>query len=229
MKSQIFYTGTMELYLSKDISVLSIAPIGPQIYTGSAVTPRVNMRYLDQNILLTSIFKVRYENNTEKGTAKVIVEVDDEDMKGEIVCEFQIKDVSEIYPGTTMDSWYFNDLTAMQSVGAMNGIDNPEAYITRAEFVHMLYEYYNPSGGTGILTFTDVSNESPFAPAIKWAMKAGVIRGITDKTIQTAVALELLHTASLIHDDVVDDTPIRRGSNAVHTQWTNKVAILVGD
>ena len=182
MKSQIFYTGTMEMYLSKDINVLSIAPIGPQIYTGSAVTPRVNMRYLDQNILLTSIFKVRYENNTEKGTAKVIVEVDDEDMKGEIVCEFQIKDVSEIYPGTTMDSWYFNDLTAMQSVGAMNGIDNPEAYITRAEFVHMLYEYYNPSGATGILTFTDVSNDSPYAPAIKWAMKAGVIRGITDKT-----------------------------------------------
>ena len=182
MKSQIFYTGTMELYLSKDISVLSIAPIGPQIYTGSAVTPRINMRYLDQNILLTSVFKVRYENNTEKGTAKVIVEVDDEDLKGEIVSEFEILDVSEIYPGTTMDSWYFDDLTFMQSMGAVPVTDNLGADITRAEFVHMLYEYYNPSGGTGILTFTDVSNDSPFAPAIKWAMKTGVIRGITDKT-----------------------------------------------
>lgn len=60
-------------------------------------------------------------------------------------------------------------------------------------------------------------------------LSAALCRGITDKTIQTAVALELMHTASLIHDDVVDDTPIRRGSNAVHTQWTNKVAILVGD
>lgn len=181
LKSQIFYTGTMELYLSKDINVLSIAPIGPQIYTGSAVTPRINMRYLDQNILLTSIFKVRYENNTQKGTARAIVEVDDVDMKGEIVSEFKIKDVSEIYPGTTTESWYFNDLVTMQSVGAMVGIDNMEADITRAEFVNMLYEYYNPSGGTGILTFTDVSNDYLFAPAIKWAMKAGVIRGITDK------------------------------------------------
>ena len=182
MKYQIFYTSTMELYLSKDINVLSIAPIGPQIYTGSAVTPRINMRYLDQNILLTSIFKVRYENNTEKGTAKAIVEVDDEDMKGEIVSEFEILDVSEIYPNATTNSWYFNDLVTMQSVGAMNETDKLGADITRAEFLHILYEYYNPSGGTGILTFTDVSNDSPFAPAIKWAMKKGIIRGITDKT-----------------------------------------------
>ena len=181
LKYQIFYTGKMELYLSKDINVLSIAPIGPQIYTGSAVTPRINMRYLDQNILLTSIFKVRYENNTEKGTAKAIVEVDDEDMKGEIVAEFLIKDVSEIYPGTTTNSWYFDDLITMQSAGAMNETDSLESDITRAEFVNMLYEYYNPSGGTGILTFTDVSNDSAFAPAIKWAMKTGIIRGITDK------------------------------------------------
>ena len=181
LKSQIFYTGTMELYLSKDINVLSIAPIGPQIYTGSAVTPRINMRYLDQNILLTSVFKVRYENNIEKGTARAIVEVDDEDMKGEIVSEFTIKDVSEIYPGTTMDSWYFDNLITMQSVGAMTETHNLGADITRAEFVHMLYEYYNPSGGTGILTFADVSSDSPFAPAIKWAMKTGIIRGITDK------------------------------------------------
>ena len=60
-------------------------------------------------------------------------------------------------------------------------------------------------------------------------LSAALCRGVTDKTIQTAVALELMHTASLVHDDVVDDTPTRRGSNAVHTQWTNKIAILVGD
>lgn len=60
-------------------------------------------------------------------------------------------------------------------------------------------------------------------------LSAAVCRGITDKTLQTAVALELMHTASLIHDDVVDDSPLRRGSEAVHTQWTNKIAVLVGD
>lgn len=63
-----------------------------------------------------AIFKVHYENNTEKGTAKAIVEVNDEDMKGEIVSELEIMDVSEIYSGTSMDSWYFDELAAMQSM-----------------------------------------------------------------------------------------------------------------
>ncbi|MCQ2311708.1 MAG: polyprenyl synthetase family protein [Paludibacteraceae bacterium] len=60
-------------------------------------------------------------------------------------------------------------------------------------------------------------------------LAAKLCRGVTDKTIDTAVALELLHTASLIHDDVVDSSPIRRGHEAVHVKWTNKVAVLVGD
>ena len=60
-------------------------------------------------------------------------------------------------------------------------------------------------------------------------LSAALCRGVTDKTIQTAVALELMHTASLVHDDVVDDSPMRRGSEAIHTIWTNKIAILVGD
>lgn len=60
-------------------------------------------------------------------------------------------------------------------------------------------------------------------------LSAALTHGITDKTIHTAVALELLHTATLIHDDVVDHSPTRRGKAAVQEQWSNKVAILVGD
>lgn len=52
---------------------------------------------------------------------------------------------------------------------------------------------------------------------------------ITDKTLRAAVAMEMLHTASLVHDDVVDSSDTRRGQPAVHTQWSNKVAILTGD
>lgn len=53
--------------------------------------------------------------------------------------------------------------------------------------------------------------------------------GVTDTSLRAAVALELLHTASLVHDDVVDNSPQRRGQAAEHTLFGNKVAILVGD
>lgn len=52
---------------------------------------------------------------------------------------------------------------------------------------------------------------------------------ISSATIDAAISLELLHTASLIHDDVIDDTEERRGKPAVHTRWSNKIAILSGD
>lgn len=44
-----------------------------------------------------------------------------------------------------------------------------------------------------------------------------------------ALALELLHNASLIHDDVVDDTYERRGRSSINARWTNKIAVLTGD
>lgn len=52
---------------------------------------------------------------------------------------------------------------------------------------------------------------------------------ITDVTQHSAVGLELLHTASLVHDDVVDDSGERRGQASVNATYNNKVAVLVGD
>lgn len=60
-------------------------------------------------------------------------------------------------------------------------------------------------------------------------LAAQVCNPITDKTLRSAVALELLHTASLIHDDVVDSSDTRRGVASVHAKWTNKIAVLIGD
>ena len=60
-------------------------------------------------------------------------------------------------------------------------------------------------------------------------LSAQICNPVTDKTLKSAVALELLHTASLIHDDVVDNSDTRRGIASVHTKWTNKVAVLIGD
>lgn len=52
---------------------------------------------------------------------------------------------------------------------------------------------------------------------------------ITDATYRGAALIELLHTATLIHDDVVDDANERRGFFSVNALWKNKVAVLVGD
>lgn len=60
-------------------------------------------------------------------------------------------------------------------------------------------------------------------------LAAQICNPVTDKTLRSAVALELLHTASLVHDDVVDSSDMRRGAAAVHVKWTNKVAVLIGD
>jgi octaprenyl-diphosphate synthase len=53
--------------------------------------------------------------------------------------------------------------------------------------------------------------------------------GISDVTQYAAVGLELLHTASLVHDDVVDESEERRGQASVNATYNNKVAVLVGD
>ena len=52
---------------------------------------------------------------------------------------------------------------------------------------------------------------------------------VNDATLHAAVGLELLHTASLVHDDVVDESRERRGQASVNAVYDNKVAVLVGD
>jgi len=52
---------------------------------------------------------------------------------------------------------------------------------------------------------------------------------VTDAALHAAVGLELLHTASLVHDDVVDESGERRGQASVNATYNNKVAVLVGD
>ena len=53
--------------------------------------------------------------------------------------------------------------------------------------------------------------------------------GVTEVTQNSAIGLELLHTASLVHDDVVDESEERRGQASVNATYNNKAAILVGD
>ena len=60
-------------------------------------------------------------------------------------------------------------------------------------------------------------------------LSAKLFSGINDSTYRAASLVELLHTATLVHDDVVDDSDERRGFFSVNALWKNKIAVLVGD
>ena len=60
-------------------------------------------------------------------------------------------------------------------------------------------------------------------------LSAKVCGEMNDSTYRAASLIELLHTATLVHDDVVDDSNERRGFFSVNALWKNKIAVLVGD
>lgn len=60
-------------------------------------------------------------------------------------------------------------------------------------------------------------------------LTAKMLGKINDNTYDAASLVELLHTASLVHDDVVDDASERRGFFSANALWKNKIAVLVGD
>jgi octaprenyl-diphosphate synthase len=58
---------------------------------------------------------------------------------------------------------------------------------------------------------------------------AELFSGINERTYRAAALIEMLHTATLIHDDVVDDSNERRGFFSLNALWKNKISVLVGD
>ena len=60
-------------------------------------------------------------------------------------------------------------------------------------------------------------------------LSAKVCGQMNDSTYRAASIVELLHTASLVHDDVLDDSTQRRNFFSVNTVWKNKIAVLIGD
>ncbi len=60
-------------------------------------------------------------------------------------------------------------------------------------------------------------------------LSAKMLGEINDDTYNSASLVELLHTATLVHDDVVDDANERRGFFSINALWKNKIAVLVGD
>ena len=63
-----------------------------------------------------------------------------------------------------------------------------------------------------------------------FCLYAAAVNGdINERTYRAAAIIELLHTATLVHDDVVDESYMRRGVFSINALWKNKIAVLVGD
>lgn len=60
-------------------------------------------------------------------------------------------------------------------------------------------------------------------------LTAKLFNKFNEKTYRAASMIELLHTATLVHDDVIDEANLRRGVFSINALWKNKVAVLVGD
>lgn len=60
-------------------------------------------------------------------------------------------------------------------------------------------------------------------------LSAGMFGNVNQHVLHAGAALEMLHNATLIHDDVVDETSMRRGRITINREWGNQIAVLVGD
>lgn len=87
---------------------------------------------------------------------------------------------------------------------------------SRVELIPQIGRYLQTSGGKRV------------RPALLlMAARLGGYRG--DRAVNYASVVEFIHTATLVHDDIIDDSDLRRGRMAVHSRWGNDVTVLLGD
>ena len=82
---------------------------------------------------------------------------------------------------------------------------------------------------TNSIVTSYLKNKGKLLRPIVTLLSARLFGGINDKALQGAAALEMLHNASLIHDDVIDEATERRGEATINSVWSSHVAVLVGD
>ena len=114
----------------------------------------------------------------------------------------------------------------MKSIESVKNVISEEFALFESEF-GKVYAHDNQLLGS-ILQHLSKSRGKQVRPLLV-LLAAKLCGAVNNASIQTAISLELLHTASLIHDDIVDESNERRGQQAVHVKWNNKVAVLAGD
>ncbi|OGI13539.1 MAG: hypothetical protein A3I68_06990 [Candidatus Melainabacteria bacterium RIFCSPLOWO2_02_FULL_35_15] len=79
-----------------------------------------------------------------------------------------------------------------------------------------------------VISYIFLSGGKRFRPAISLLI-AKATGGIKDKHITVSEITELIHTASLIHDDIIDSAKLRRGKETINSLWNDKISVIAGD
>ena len=79
-----------------------------------------------------------------------------------------------------------------------------------------------------IVSYIFLSGGKRFRPAISLLM-AKATGGVKDKHVTLSEITELIHTASLIHDDIIDSAKLRRGNETINSLWNDKISVIAGD
>ncbi len=79
-----------------------------------------------------------------------------------------------------------------------------------------------------IISYIFLSGGKRLRPAISLLI-AKATGGVKDKHIILSEITELIHTASLIHDDIIDSAKLRRGNETINSLWNNKISVIAGD
>lgn len=88
--------------------------------------------------------------------------------------------------------------------------------IQNKEFLSELKKYFN-------------SGSKQIRSCLIFLFSRALFGNVCNNTIKLAAAVEFLHNATLIHDDIIDDAAVRRGKTTIHTKYGNKLAIISGD
>ena len=136
--------------------------------------------------------------------------------------EYTNASLEKLYEALEAAKDVYEDETAEQAAVDTAAADLNSAYdaltgeITNSELLNEVVKKYLETKGKQIRPIIVILSAKFFAE-----VNSNVLNG--------AAAIELLHNASLIHDDVVDETKVRRGNPTVNSIWNNHIAVLVGD
>src|SRR5574340_503485 len=94
---------------------------------------------------------------------------------------------------------------------------------------HLAHVWESEGGFLGLAVRRTLSGRGKRLRPILALLAAECVGGATDRTLRFAAVAEIVHAASLVHDDVVDGALSRRGRRSAKAAWGNKVSVLLGD